>query len=205
MTQRIFASLLPGLAALLLAACQALPVTEDDTSSGPVDPFDYNYCGGVPVYPVIGVSFATYCGPRNQVSLGRYGTLMWLFPAVDGSHSEYQGKRKLTVAELKQLSLLAEVAQLADPLEPQPGALNYQIGINFSGRDNKRLRGVRDGRYSPANQLLDAMLSMVPGIPTLPECNAQIGFFDPVVLPGKRRAMTQAEMLDTQGYSYAIE
>ena len=50
------------------------------TPAAPIDPFDYSYCGGKPVYPVIGFNFATACGPRNQIGLGRRGHLMWLFP-----------------------------------------------------------------------------------------------------------------------------
>lgn len=189
-----------------LVACQGMTAKfDDEADAGPSDPFDYNYCGGVPVYPVIGVTFSTQCGPRNQIVLGRYGTLMWIYPAMDGKKANYQGTHKLTKSELKQLSLLAEVTQLADPMTPEPGQVNYQIGINFSGRDNKRIRGVIDARYSPALELMKAMRELVPGKPELPDCHVPPMFFDPVVLPGKRRAMTLQEMKDTQGQSYANE
>jgi len=188
-----------------LMACQAN--LRDDTKKpiSSVDPFDYNYCGGVPVYPVIGISFSTFCGPRNQLALGRYGTLMWLFPVQDGSKALHEGRRKLSDKELKHLSLLAEVAQLADPLPPQPGAVNYRLGINFSGRATKRLHAVKDERYTPANKLFEAMLEMVPDKPALPVCSSGPGFFDPNQLPEARRPLTIDEVIMNKGYSHAHE
>jgi hypothetical protein len=193
------------LVSVTLMACQAN--LRDDTKKpiSSVDPFDYNYCGGVPVYPVIGISFSTFCGPRNQLALGRYGTLMWLFPALDGAKVLHQGKRKLSDKELKHLSLLAEVAQLADPLPPQPGAVNYRLGINFSGRATKRMHAVKDERYAPANKLFEAMLEMVPDKPALPECSSGPGFFDPNQLPGDRWPLSIDEVNRNQGHSHVLE
>jgi hypothetical protein len=131
--------------------------------------------------------------------------LMWLFPDPDGSKALLQGQRQLTVKELKHLSLLAEVVHLADPIVPQPGKVNYQLGINFPGRANKRLRGVLDARYSPAKQVVEAMLELVPGKPALPECDTPAAFFDPVQLPGKRQALTLDAIVANQGYRDALE
>lgn len=188
-----------------LAACQTVPREETQKLAGPADPFDYNYCGGVPVYPVIGISFSTYCGPRNQVALGRYGTLMWLFPAADGNGVLHQGRRKLTEKELKHLSLLAEVAQLADPVPPQPGAVNYRLGINFSGRATKQMHAVKDERYTPANKLFEAMLGLVPDRPLLPGCASAAGFFDPNLLPAERRPLALKAVISHQGYGRALD
>jgi len=197
---------LPLFGVLLTTACQTTTVPIDEpVLAGPVDPFDYNYCGGVPVYPVVGINFATFCGPRNQVALGRYGTLMWAFPATDGSTMLHQGKRKLSVKELKQVSLLAEVAQLADPVAPVPGKVNYRLGIDFSGRAAKRLHAVKDERYTPAHSLFNALLDLVPDKPLLPECAGQTVFFDPVLLPGKRPSLSLNEITTHLGNPNAIE
>jgi hypothetical protein len=193
------------LCVLALSACLSNVQPDASALVEPVDPYDYNYCGGVPVYPVIGVSFSTFCGPRNQLALGRYGTLMWLYPAPDGNTALYQGKRQLTVSELKHLSLLAEVVHLADPAVPQPGKVNYQLGINFPGRANQRLRGVADEHYTPALALLNALRQLAPGVPALPECEVQTGFFDPVQLPGKRQPLTLDDIISSQEYSHALK
>lgn len=192
--------------ALVAGACQNGVRDTDQVAAKPSDPFDYNYCGGVPVYPVIGVNFATLCGPRNQVAVGRYGTLMWLFPAADGEHVLAQGQRKLSVKELKRLSLLAEVVQLADP-EPlsRPAAVNYRMGINFSGRPSKRLHAVLTDGYSPAHQLFQALLDLVPDKPILPVCQPAASFFDPGLLPGERRQLSLTAVNDYQRYSNAAE
>jgi hypothetical protein len=179
--------------AIVLAGCQMDVRDRSGVTAKVVDPYDYNYCGGVPVYPVIGIGFSTLCGPRNQVNLGRYGTLMWLYPSPDGKTALYQGTRKLTVKELKHLSLLAEVADLADPAPLQPGAVNYRLGINFSGRATKRIHAVKDQRYTPANRLFDAMLALVPGKPALPDCMPAKSYFDPYELPKDRRPITLRE------------
>ena len=189
----------------MLMACQASLRDDAKKPLNAVDPFDYNYCGGVPIYPVIGISFSTFCGPRNQLALGRYGSLMWLFPAQDGSRALHEGRRKLSDKELKHLSLLAEVVQLADPLPPQPGAVNYRLGINFSGRATKRLHAVQDERYTPANKLLEAMLEMVPDKPAMPACPSSPGFFDPNQLPDDRRPMTVDEVNLNQGSNHVLE
>lgn len=187
---------------LVLAGCQIGARDANPTAAKPSDPFDYNYCGGVPVYPVIGVNFSTLCGPRNQIAVGRYGKLMWLFPAPDGRHVLAQGERQLSARELKRVSLLAEVVQLADP-EPlsQPAAVNYRMGVNFSGRLSKRLHAVVSDAYSPAQQLFQALRDLVPDQPALPACEPQASFFDPSLLPDQRRPLLPTEVNDYQRYS----
>jgi hypothetical protein len=153
----------------------------------PIDPFDYSYCGGQPVYPVIGYNFATFCGPRNQVALGRRGSLMWLFPAADGQTVLHQGKRKLSEEDLKRLSLLAEVAQLADPTTVRGGPVIYDLGIDFQGRSYKRIHTTFTDAYTPANELFRAMLALVPESPLLPACPGAAQDFNPTLLPADRR------------------
>jgi len=164
-----------------------------------IDPWDYNYCGGEPVYPVIGINFSTFCGPRNQIALGRRGTLMWIFPAVDGKRAHAQGNRRLSVAELKRLSLLAEVAQLADPPEGDVDGVNYRLGIDFQGRPYKRMHALLSNRYTPANELFRAMLQMVPDRPLMPACSQSARFYDPTALPADRHAITNYPRL---GFEY---
>jgi len=183
--------------AALLVGCQA---TLPEQGAGANDPFDYNYCGGKPVYPVIGIGFSTLCGPRNQIGVGRYGTLMWLFPALDGKSALYQGTHKLSVKDLKYISLLAEVADLADAPTLQPGAVNYRLGINFSGRATKRIHAVQNGRDTPANQLFETLLAMVPGKPALPDCRPEQSLFDPYQLPADRQPITFEEAITYQEY-----
>jgi hypothetical protein len=157
----------------------------------PIDPFDYGYCGGQPVYPVIGVNFASFCGPRNQVALGRRGKLMWVFPSADGRSAHAQGARHLSTEELKRLSLLAEVAQLADPTRSEADGLNYQMGIDFQGRPYKRLHAVLTPDYTPANELLRAMLALVPTQPLLPDCAPGARYYDPTLLPAERKPLPE--------------
>jgi hypothetical protein len=153
----------------------------------PVDPFDYSYCGGKPVYPVIGFNFATVCGPRNQIALGRRGKLMWLFPSQDGSTVRAQGARQLAETELAQLTLLAEVAALAAAPQPASGAVRYELGIDFSGRPYQRVRGVLHDDGSSAMALFAAMRRLVPDAPLLPACKEAGGDFRPTRLPAERR------------------
>lgn len=154
--------------------------------AAPVDPFDYSYCGGKPVYPVIGFNFATACGPRNQIGLGRRGHLMWLFPSRREGDSPARGKRLLTEIELKRLSLLAEVVQLADPALAAPGAVIYSLGINFQGRPDQRMRTPVSDAYTPANALFQEMLALVPDAPLLPPCEGALRDFDPTLHPAER-------------------
>lgn len=156
--------------------------------AAPIDPFDYSYCGGKPVYPVIGFNFATVCGPRNQIGLGRRGHLMWLFPPRREGDSPVRGKRLLTEIELKRLSLLAEVVQIADPAPAAPGAVIYSLGINFQGRPDKRMRTPVSDSYTPANALFQAMLTLVPDAPMLPACEGALRDFDPTLHPAERVA-----------------
>ncbi len=154
----------------------------------PIDPFDYSYCGGKPVYPVIGFNFATACGPRNQIGLGRRGHLMWLFPPRHEGDKPARGKRLLAEDELKRLSLLAEVVQLADPTASVPDLVIYSLGINFQGRPDKRLRAPVSDAYTPANALFQAMLQLVPDAPLLPACAGAVRDFDPTLHPAERVA-----------------
>jgi len=154
--------------------------------AAPIDPFDYSYCGGKPVYPVIGINFATACGPRNQIGLGRRGHLMWLFPPRHEGDTPVRGKQLLTEAELKRLSLLAEVVQIADPAPAAPGAVIYNLGINFQGRPDKRMRTPVSDSYTPANALFQAMLKLVPDAPLLPACEGALRDFDPTLHPAER-------------------
>jgi hypothetical protein len=156
--------------------------------AAPIDPFDYSYCGGKPVYPVIGVNFATACGPRNQIGLGRRGLLMWLFPPRRAGDAPVRGKQLLTDAELKRLSLLAEVVQISDPAPAAPGTVIYNLGINFQGRPDKRMRTPVSDTYTPANALFQAMLKLVPDAPVLPACEGALRDFDPTLLPAERTA-----------------
>jgi hypothetical protein len=157
-------------------------------ASAPIDPFDYSYCGGKPVYPVIGINFATACGPRNQIGLGRRGLLMWLFPPRHAGDSPLRGKRQLTEEELKRLSLLAEVVQIADPPPAAPGAAIYSLGVNFQGRPDKRVHAPMSDAYTPANALFQAMLALVPDAPQLPACDGALRDFEPTLLPAERVA-----------------
>jgi hypothetical protein len=180
-----------GLIGLVLASAQAL-ASEPSQATPPIDPFDYGYCGGKPVYPVIGYNFATSCGPRNQVALGRRGSLMWSFPSPDNKTVLHRGKRLLTTEELKHLSLLAEVAQLADPTAVSGGPVIYDLGIDFQGRPYKRVHTTFTDGYTPANELLRAMLALVPDAPLLPGCAEIAKDFNPSLLPSERRVHQQA-------------
>jgi len=154
----------------------------------PIDPFDYSYCGGKPVYPVIGFNFSTACGPRNQIGLGRRGHLMWLFPPQREGDSPVRGKRLLTDIELKRLSLLAEVVQIADSAPAAPGAVIYSLGVNFQGRPDKRMRTPLSDAYTPANALFQAMLKLAPDAALLPACEGVLRDFDPTLHPAERVA-----------------
>ena len=158
----------------------------------PIDPFDYSYCGGKPVYPVIGFNFATACGPRNQLGLGRRGRLMWLFTTAD-NHVHASGNRVLTEAELGELLMLAEAAQLAGSPAPAQGAVLYDLGINFSGRREKRAHGVLYANSDSVQALFDAMQRLVPDQPLLPNCVDAPGDFSPTRLPQERRAALDPE------------
>lgn len=169
-------------------AAGAPPGQPSITPAAPIDPFDYSYCGGKPVYPVIGFNFATVCGPRNQIGLGRRGHLMWLFPPQREGDKPVRGKHLLTEIELKRLSLLAEVVQLADPAAAAPGAVIYSLGVNFQGRPDKRMRTPVSDAYTPANALFQEMLKLVPDAPLLPICEGALRDFDPTLHPAERVA-----------------
>jgi hypothetical protein len=159
-----------------------------DQLNPPIDPFDFSYCGGKPVYPVIGFNFATYCGPRNQIALGRRGKLMWSFPGADGVTIVHRGARQLSEEELARLTLFAEVAQLAETPAFKPDAVVYDMGIDFQGRPYKRVHGSAANRGSSANALFEAMRALVPDQPLLPACEGAPADFSPTQLPGARHA-----------------
>jgi hypothetical protein len=146
----------------------------------PIDPFDYNFCGGERVYPVVGVNIATACGPRNQVALGRRGKISWFFPAYE-AEPEVRGSYKLSDEQLERLSLLAEVTQVSSPPEMAAAPVLYKLGINFSARRPAYIYAPISDRYTPANSLLQAMLDLVPDHPRLPECAGTQGIFDPTL------------------------
>jgi hypothetical protein len=167
----------------VMGGAQAMEMGGD----APPDPFDYSYCGGKPVYPVIGFNFATACGPRNQIGLGRRGRLMWLFTTADG-RAHASGNRNLTDEEAGELMLLAEAAQLAAAPAPATGAVRYDLGINFTGRRDKRAHGVLYAHTDSVQALFDAMKRLVPAEPLLPECTDAPADFSPTRLPHERRA-----------------
>lgn len=151
---------------------------------------DYGICGGEPLYPVIGVNFATACGPRNQVALGRRGALSWSFPPSAGQENGARGTLQLNDEQLARISVMAEVAQITDPVTDASGAVNYKMGINFTGRQYKRVHAVLTERYAPSHEVLRIMLSMVPDTPALPECPQGRAHFDPTKAPDERAALT---------------
>lgn len=157
----------------------------------PVDPFDYNFCGGERVYPIVGVNFSTACGPRNQVALGRRGKIMWFFPGASESAPSYKGQYKLSKEQLAKLSMMAEVAKVNDNTEPQPYRVLYKMGINFSAQQPKYIYAAYTDEYTPSNELLRLMLSMVPMTeqPNLPDCGLTLSLFDPT-LNIQQRTMT---------------
>lgn len=175
----------------LLAAFSGRAMAMDTTGNAPIDPFDYSQCGGKPVYPVIGFNFSTWCGPRNQIGLGRRGRLMWLFTTTDDKvHAS--GNRLLTEDVLGELVLLAEAAQLAAaPLSAQ-GAVRYDLGINFTGRREKRAHGVLYANPDSVQALFDALQRLVPDQPLLPDCAQAPADFSPTHLPRERRAALDA-------------
>jgi len=164
---------------LCLCKLEAAPTLTEDK---PVDPFDYNFCGGERVYPIVGVNISTACGPRNQIALGRRGKIMWLFPG-DKTRPTYQGNILLTKEQLAGLSILAEVAKITDNIAPVPSKLIYKMGINFSGRQPKYIYTTFNDSYTPSNALLRKMISLVPKTekPHFPECGPTLSIFDPTL------------------------
>lgn len=150
------------------------------TDDKPANPFDYNFCGGERVYPIVGVNIATACGPRNQVALGRRGKISWFFPAYE-SEPDVQGSYRLSDEQLAKLSLLAEVTQVSSPPETRPAAVLYKLGINFSARRPAYVYAPLTDAYTPANSLLQAILALVPDHPRLPDCEGAQGLFDPTL------------------------
>lgn len=160
-------------------------------TNAPTATIDYGFCGGKPVYPVIGVNFATFCGPRNQITLGRRGQLMWSFPEVDGLRVRHHGVRDLTGEELARLQMLAEAAQVAASPPQVAGAMRYELGISFVGRPIRSMEGVLAPDGSSAMALIEALRRLTPAAPLLPECrNAPPPdvVFSPTLLPAERRA-----------------
>jgi len=186
--------------ALLLGWSFAAAAQDSATADDPAASIDYGFCGGKPVYPVIGVNFSTFCGPRNQIVLGRFGRLMWLYPRDDGLSARHQGGRQLTEEELAALVLLAEAAQIAPPPPRAAGTARYELGIDFHGRQTQRADGVLMQDDSSAVALIDAMRRLVPGEPLLPKCrNAPPAdaVFSPTLLPDERRAAVEMPPVST--------
>jgi hypothetical protein len=163
--------------ALLGVLCSHAAVSLDEK---PIDPFDFNFCGGERVYPIVGVNIATACGPRNQIALGRRGKISWSFPAY-ASEPAREGSFRLTDEQLGKLSLLAEVTQVASPPETVSAPVMYKLGINFSARRPAFVYAPLTDKYTPANSLLQAMLELVPDHPRLPDCEGVQGLFDPTL------------------------
>jgi len=179
-------------AALTLAlAFLAAPGFGADGKDRPADPFDYNFCGGERVYPIVGVNFSTACGPRNQVALGRRGKLMWLFPDANGGQGR-QGSYQLDEKSLTTLSLLAEVASITPPPALAEAPVIYKLGINFSARQPRYMHAPLQETYTPANRLVQALLALVPDQPQLPACPGYSGVFDPTLHGPARREAHQA-------------
>lgn len=186
---KLVRSMLMGVA--LLAAFSGRAVAMDTTGNAPTDPFDYSQCGGKPVYPVVGFNFSTWCGPRNQIGLGRRGRLMWLFTTTD-DRVHASGNRLLTEDVLAELVLFAEAAQLAAAPNSAQGTVRYDLGINFTGRREKRAHGVLYANPDSVQALFDALQRLVPDQPLLPDCAQAPADFSPTHLPRERRAALDA-------------
>lgn len=179
----------PWVAALLMG----LPLST--FAQEPAATIDYGFCGGKPVYPVIGVHFATFCGPRNQISLGRRGQLMWSFPELDGLRVRHHGVRNLTEEELARLQMLTEAAYLASSPASAGDAARYALGIDIRGKPIRRMDGVLVSDGSSAMALVDALRKFTPATPLLPTCrNAPPPdvVFSPTLLPAERHAALAA-------------
>jgi hypothetical protein len=167
----------------LMSLILLLTVSLTTFASGkPKDPFDYNFCGGERVYPIVGIEFSTICGPRNMVALGRRGKVMWFFPSVDGKmENSKKGQFKLTEMQLLRFSLLAEVTQISPPAKPIPAKVQYKLGVNFSGRPFSAVHTGLTEKYLPSSQLLKAVLEVIPDKPELPDCGQPLRVFDPIL------------------------
>ena len=157
----------------------------------PANPFDYNFCGGERVYPIVGVNISTACGPRNQIALGRRGKISWIFPAY-GSEPEKSGSYRLTDEQLDKLSTFAEVVMISNSQTPKPGSILYKMGINFSARKPAYVHSLMSDEYSPGNKLLQTMQSHVPDKPKLPECKESLSIFDPTMRMQDRLQLIQS-------------
>ena len=182
-------------ALLLGGICTNIVAAENKEK--PTDPFDYNFCGGERVYPIVGVNIATACGPRNQIALGRRGKISWIFPA-HGSDPEAKGSYLLGKKQLAELSLLAEVVMVADAQPPEPGRVIYKMGINFSARKPAYVYAPVNERYTPANKLLQAMLKNIPDKPRLPECQNALPLFDPTMRMEERLQLIEVARQSTR-------
>jgi len=178
--------------ALLSALWVCVAVAADDE---PINPFDYNFCGGERVYPIVGVNIATACGPRNQIALGRRGKISWIYPA-HGAEPEKSGSYRLTDEQLAKLSLLAEVVMVSDYQQPDHGRVLYKMGINFSARKPAYVYASLTDEYTPGNKLLQAMQSHVPDEPKLPECPDSPSLFDPTM-----RMEDRLQLMNASGQS----
>ena len=167
---------------LLCTLWSNVSVSADDK---PVNPYDYNFCGGERVYPIVGVNIATKCGPRNQIALGRRGKISWFFPA-HGLEPEKKGSYRLQDDQLAKLSLLAEVVMVSPSKQPEPNQVLYRMGINFSARKPTYVYAPLSDKYTPGNKLLQAMRSHIPDEPRLPDCQSVPALFDPTMRMSER-------------------
>lgn len=159
----------------------------------PIDPFDYNFCGGERVYPVVGVHFSTACGPRNMMALGRRGKISWFFPDTHktGKHIR-KGTYHLTDDQLLRLSKLAEVVMIAEPARPKATTIQYRLGVDFSGRPFRRTHTGLTDKYLPSTELFNEILALVPDKPYLPGCSGSGEIFDPKKTIAERKKMRTA-------------
>ena len=165
---------------LALLSASWVCITAAAEKDKPTNPFDYNFCGGERVYPIVGVNIATACGPRNQIALGRRGKISWIFPAY-GSETERSGSFRLSDEQLDKLSLFAEVVMVSNSQQPERSDVLYKMGVNFSARKPAYVYSSLNNEYTPSNKLLHAMQSLVPDKPKLPDCEESLAFFDPTM------------------------
>jgi protein SCO1/2 len=181
-----------ALGAILIGPAGESSVALANEPSDPAaDTIDYGFCGSQPVYPVIGFNFATFCGPRNYIVLGRRGRLEWLFPEADEQRARLHGSRQLNEEELARLTILAEAAQLAGSPAFRPHPVVYDFSVDFHGRQTKVVHGTLANTDTSANRLIEALRKLVPGEPLLTACANSPVDFSPTQLAGKRAAIAR--------------
>lgn len=67
------------------------------------------------------------------------------------------------------------------------------MGINFSGRQPKYIYSTFDKTYTPSNELLRLMISLVPKAekPYFPDCGQPLTVFDPTLHQNDRNKKLQ--------------